>query len=255
MSKLSDIGIFLIVYAVSTVYFILKTYGDPALFGATVAFTVMASVSLLAALHSHGDEPYYERLNVNGLLYVAAAVAGMVAVSSFFTGIIGGSVLYIPTVFSALATVGNATSVFTSMLGEMVYQFAAVATGEELLKFAAYTEIKSRYRSTLAAVVLAVGFWAGFHALQAYQNALYVVPAFACGLILVWLLEATKSVIAPILAHGAYNTIVVISKYAGGGLPVNMPWFPTQYTSGDVLLTGLAAMWTAFILLPILTQK
>lgn len=255
MATLRDISVFLIVYAVSITHFILKTYGDPPLFSATVAFTVMAAVSLFATLYTQAEEGYYENLTLNGLIYVSAAVIGMVAVSSFFCGVAGKSVLYYPTVFTTLATVGDATSVFTSFLGEMVYQFTAVATGEELLKFAAYTELKARYQSTLLAVAVAVGFWAGFHALQAYSDLFYIVPAFVCGVILVWLLEATKNVIAPLIAHGCYNTICLYVTYKGGGIPVSVPWFPTTYTSGDILLIGLAAMWIAFILLPALTRR
>ncbi|MGB9672085.1 MAG: hypothetical protein ACPLZY_02945, partial [Candidatus Norongarragalinales archaeon] len=173
-SQYLDISIFLIVFAVSITYFILKTYNNAALFSATLAFTVMASVSLFAALYTQSEEIYYENLNFIGLLYVVVAVGGMIAIGSLFIGIVGASVLYYPTVFSSLATTGGASSIFTSLLGEMVYQFAAVATGEELLKFVAYAELKSRYKSMVLAVAISVGFWAGFHALQAYKNVYYV---------------------------------------------------------------------------------
>jgi membrane protease YdiL (CAAX protease family) len=250
-----DISIFLIVFAVSITYFILKTYNAPALFSATLAFTVMASVSLFAALYTQAEEAYYENLDLMELLYVVVAVGGMIAVGSIFTGIIGASVLYYPTVFSSLATVGGASSIFTSFLGEMVYQFSAVATGEELLKFVAYTELKNRYKSMVLAVAISVGFWAGFHALQAYKNVYYVIPAFFCGLILLYLLETTKSILAPIIAHGLYNTISILASYSSKTIPYDVPWFPTALTSEDMLLIGLAAMWTAFIILPILTRR
>ncbi|MEM3361406.1 MAG: CPBP family intramembrane glutamic endopeptidase [Candidatus Bathyarchaeia archaeon] len=250
-----DISIFLIVFAVSITYFILKTYNAPALFSATLAFTVMASVSLFAALYTQSEEAYYENLDFMGLIYVVLALGGMIAVGSLFIGIFGASVLYYPTVFSTLATVGGTSSIFTSLLGEMVYQFAAVATGEELLKFVAYTELKDRYKSMVLAVGVSVGFWAGFHALQAYKNVYYVIPAFICGMILLLLLETTKSIIAPIIAHGLYNTISILLSYASRTIPTNVPWFPTALTSEDVLLIGLAAMWIAFIILPILARR
>ena len=81
----------------------------------------------------------------------------MVIVSSFFVGFIGKSVLYYPTVFATLLSTISGTSMFTCLLGEMVYQLAAVATGEELLKFVAYTEFRQRYKSLLLAVVLPWG--------------------------------------------------------------------------------------------------
>jgi membrane protease YdiL (CAAX protease family) len=253
--QMLDISIFLIVFAVSVTYFILKTYGNMSLFSVTIAFAIMASVSLFAALYSHADEPYYENLNLAGLLYILASVAGMLLVSSFFVGLMGASVLYYPTVFSTLATVGGASSIFTSILGEMVFQFACVATAEELLKFTVYTELRERYGSVALAIVLSVGIWAGFHALQAYQNVYYVIPAFLCGLILLFLLENTKSIVAPIIAHGLYNTATVILAYTGSSMPINVPWFPTALTSEDILLLGLAAIWIAFIILPTLIRR
>jgi membrane protease YdiL (CAAX protease family) len=105
------------------------------------------------------------------------------------------------------------------------------------------------------AVALSVGFWAGFHALQAYKNVYYVVPAFVCGLILLFLLEHTKSLIAPIIAHGSYNTLCILAQYSASNVPIEVPWFPTAVTSEDVLLFGLAAMWIAFILLPIILRR
>jgi len=126
--------------------------------------------------------------------------------------------------------------------------------GEELLKFVAYAEIKERYGSRTLAVLLPVGFWAGFHALQAYSNVIYVVPAFVCGLILLALLEATKSVIAPIIAHGAYNSLGALSSIMREA-PVAIPWFPFTLTSGDIILVGLTVMWIAFILLPPLVRS
>ena len=250
-----DISVFLIVYAISITFFILKTYNDPYLFSATIAFAVMASLSLFAAVYTRSEENYYRNLTLTDLFYTLIALFVMVIVSSFFVGFIGKSVLYYPTVFATLLSTISGTSVFTCLLGEMVYQFAAVATGEELLKFVAYTEFRQRYKSLLLAVVLPVGFWAGFHALQAYQNLLYIIPAFICGLILLALLEKTKSIIAPIIAHGAYNSLCIYFTYRGNPPPIETPWFPETLTSGDILLIGLAAMWIAFILLPPLTRK
>lgn len=253
--KTRDITIFLIVFAVSVSYFILKTYGNAALFSATVAFTIMATVSLLATLHAHADEPYYENMTGQGLLYTAAAVVAMLAISSLFTGFMNNppqSVLFYPTVFTQLAVTGEATSIFTCLLGEMVFQFSVVATAEELLKFAGYTELKLRYRSLMLAVGVPVGLWACYHTLQAYGNWLLVIPAFLSGVILIGLLEVTKTFIAPILAHGAYNTLVVLLAFNVGDVPVNVPWFPLEYTAADLLLVGLAAIWIGFILLPII---
>ena len=244
-----DISIFLIVYGISIVYFLLKTYGDMATFGATLAFTLMAVISLLATLHTTSDESYYHNLNASALAWTAAFTLGMVAVSSFFAGVFN-SVLYIPTVFTTLATVGGSSSVSTSFLGEMVYQFAAVATGEEFLKFAAYTELWKRYGSRVLSIAISVGFWAGFHAIKAYANLYYVIPAAICGLLLIGLLELTKSIIPCIIAHATYNSVCLLGSLSAQSFPTSMPWFPTALNSEDLLLMGLAAMWIGFIFLP-----
>ena len=243
-----DISIFLIVYGISMVYFLLKTYGDATTFGATLAFTLMAVISLLATLHTTSDEPYYHNLNPGMLALTAAFTLGMVAVSSFFAGVF--SVLYIPTVFTTLATVGGSSSVTTSFLGEIVYQLAAVATGEELLKYAAYTELWKRYGSRVLSIAISVGFWAGFHAIKAYANLYYVIPAAICGLMLIGLLELTKSIIPCIIAHATYNSICLLGSLSAQSFPTSMPWFPTALNSEDLLLMGLAAMWIGFIFLP-----
>ena len=251
-----DISIFLIVYGISMVYFLLKTYGDMETFGATLAYMGMAVISLLALLNTKSDESYYENLNPTSLAWTAAFALAMMAVSSFFAGIFK-SVLYIPTVFTTLATVGGSSSIATSLLGEMVYQFSAVATGEEILKFAAYTELWKRYGSRFLSIGISVGFWAGFHAIKAYSNLYYIIPAFACGLLLIGLLELTKSIIPCILAHATYNTSCLLAAYKDKlvTVPATMPWFPTTLNSEDMLLMGLAAMWVGFIFLPSMVRR
>jgi len=54
--RFSDMTIFLIVFAVSATFFILKSYGSMMLFSATIAYIVMASMRLFAAMHSRSDE-------------------------------------------------------------------------------------------------------------------------------------------------------------------------------------------------------
>jgi len=253
-----DWAVYIIIYAMAMTYFVLKTFGDPALFSVTITFLVMAAVSMIAALYGEfagfGLRQYHQDLSRMGLLFTLGAVVGMIVVSSLFVQL-WRSVLYYPTVFAVLASIGGTSSVFTSFLGEMVYQFTAVATGEECLKFCAYSTLKNHYRSTVLAVAVAVGFWAGFHALQAYKDVFYVIPAFACGIILIWLLETTRSIIAPVIAHGVYNSICILHDYVSQPPPVMVPFFPATWTPEDCLLMGLAAMIIAFTLLPIIRRR
>jgi len=256
-----DISIFLVVLCFTISFFILKTYNDQMLFAEVVAFAIMGFGALLATLHTQSDEGYYRNLTPGGLLWIAAAAIGMFVLSSLFMAFFVGnapvshSVLWYPTIYAQLAETGVATSIFTLLLGEMVFQFSLVASAEELLKFAGYTEMLGRYGSKILAVALPVGLWAGYHMLQAYQNVALVVPAFLCGLILIGLLEVTKNPIACIMAHGAYNTATVIVALQANGIPLNVSWFPLTYGPGDILLVGLAAIWIALIVLPALLDR
>ena len=116
--------------------------------------------------------------------------------------------------------------------------------------------VLDRYESMILAVGLPVGLWAGFHMLQAWQDPILIVPAFGCGLILIGLLEVTKTPIAPIMSHGLYNTatvaIAITAALRSRAMPMSISWFPLSWTSGDVLLLGLAATWIALIVLPAL---
>jgi membrane protease YdiL (CAAX protease family) len=251
LARLSDIPVYLILLSASVTYFVVKTYGNAALFSATVAFAVMATTSLIASLYTASDEPYYEPLTLTDFLATLGTLGGMVAVGSLAVGAAGGSVLWYPRAFSSVSTsAGGASSVFTALLGELVYQLAVVASGEELLKFAAYTELKRRYGVPLA-VAVSVGLWAAYHALQAYRSLIYILPAFVCGVLLVALLEYTRSLVAPVIAHGLYNTLVSAVGFASPGLP----WLPPSLTSEDLILAGLASLWTALILLPVLVRR
>ena len=76
-----------------------------------------------------------------------------------------------------------------------------------------------------------------------------IVPAFFNGLILMGLLWITKSFLAPIIAHGLYNTVTIMLNYIQGtsGVGVGTPMIPTGWGTGDIFPIILAIVWSFFI--------
>ena len=157
-----------------------------------------------------------------------------------------------------LSSIPGQTSVVTSILSDVLFTFTVVALAEELMKFAGYTEFKEHYRSKGALVMwlmalVPVFLWAGYHAIQAYNDVWYLIPAFVDGLVLLALLEATHSFLAPVLAHGCYNSILILTGYLT--TPISLPLFPPGLTASDFFLVILCIVWLAFLILPVLLRK
>lgn len=111
-------------------------------------------------------------------------------------------------------------------MNDILFNITLVAPAEELCKLASMISIfiflaayrlskKARYA---ASVGLPVSFWSLLHV---YSNPVYivtplfVVSAFIAGIILVFVLWKTKSILAAILVHGFYNSIVVFLRSQG----------------------------------------
>lgn len=152
------------------------------------------------------------------------------------------------------ATIPGQTSILTSVVSDILFTFTMVAIAEEMLKLGGYTEIKERFSGhwyKWLVALLPVFLWAGYHAIQAYTNVWYLIPAFVDGLVLLALLETTKSFLAPILAHGAYNSILIVTSYYVQS--PNLPFFPAL-TSSDFLLIVLCVVWVAFVIGPVIMR-
>jgi len=150
------------------------------------------------------------------------------------------------------------SSIFTGFLSDALYTCILVATGEELLKLAGFAEIRSKnfYGAQVLAVIVPVGLWATYHGIQAYNNPVMIIPAFFNGLILMGLLWITKSFLAPIIAHGLYNTVTILLNYIQGtsGVGLGTPMFPSGWGTGDIFPIVLAIVWALFILVPIIKR-
>jgi hypothetical protein len=81
-----------------------------------------------------------------------------------------------------------------------------------------------------------------------------IIPAFINGLLLIGLLWITKSFLAPIIAHGLYNTVTILIGYIQGSSGAGMPLFPKTWGTGDIFPVLLVIIWIFFLLIPIVKR-
>jgi membrane protease YdiL (CAAX protease family) len=166
----------------------------------------------------------------------------------------------LPATLQPLSSIPGQDSLATSVLSDILFTFTMVALAEELMKFVGYTEFKEYYKKlgngkALLIALIPVALWAGFHAIQAYNNIWYVIPAFVDGMILIALLEYTKAFLAPVIAHGCYNAILILLGYVS--TPAGLPFLPRIVTASDFFLIVLCLLWLLLgIVVPVyLSQK
>ena len=208
--------------------FVLVGFNSPAQEATTLAFLMMIYGSLIAlvAMRVYGgaDEepiPFDKNPGFNGiglgiLLGVVVLIINIVAISlisglsllpSGFGGLVGinyNSILFVPNFFST-AQVGQ-----TSLIDNAVFEVILTAPGEEGLKAAMLYGMFMLTGSELFSVLFSVGIWASFHVILVGFSLPEVGLAFASGL--VWYLswKKTGSLLAPIAAHGSYDSLIVI---------------------------------------------
>ena len=247
--KQQDITIILILWVFTAVFFMLQVSGIWQTAIVVIIYTLMAGISLIVLLFLKSDDGYYQNLTGTYLLYIIIAIAVMYGVSLVAAN-------YFPATELPLTTIPGATSITTGLISDVLFTFVMVAIAEEALKFGGYVEFKERYKGHWYRWLIAlfpVVLWAGFHAIQAYNNLWYLIPAFVDGLVLLALLEVTHSFLAPVLAHGAYNTILIVTSYmvAAPALPL----FPPYASATDFLLIILSIAWVVFIIGPIIQRS
>jgi len=246
--KHQDILIVLILWVFTAVFFLLQVSSIWQTAIIVIIYTIMAGISLIVLLFLKSDDAYYENLTGTYLLYIIIASAVMYGVSLVCAN-------YFPAAEAPLTTIPGATSITTGLISDVLFTVVMVALSEEALKLGGYAEFKERYKGHWYRWLIAifpVVLWAGFHAIQAYNNLWFLIPAFVDGLVLLALLEVTHSFLAPVLAHGAYNTILIVTSYmvAAPSLPI----FPPYASASDFLLIILCIAWVAFIIGPIIQR-
>lgn len=248
-SRVADVIIFLVLTVFTVTFFLLQVTNSNLLatsFGSAliiIVYCIIAIFSLVvllfANLFSDAGKNYYQNLKPLYVFYIFLFAGLMYLVS-----VISASVF--PASLQPLSSIPGQTSVTTSVISDILFTYTVVALAEELLKFAGYTEFKAYYKKlgpflmwliALTPVLL----WAGFHAIQAYNNFWYLIPAFVDGMLLLALLELTHAFLAPVIAHGTYNAILTVTSYLT--TPSNLPLFPTVFTASDGILALLCLLW------------
>ncbi len=238
----------------TAVYFILRNVKDILAFVSTVAFIVVGIIALVVLLNERADEQFYENLTPPTAGLSVAVATAMLSIASVFSVAVVGKLIVAKTL-----SVMIPTSILTGVLSEALFNVALVASGEELLKLAGYAEVKeAKLRGVKlgvkVAAVIVVGAWACYHGIQAYSNLIMIVPAFINGLILLWLLLYARSFLAPILAHGIYNSIIVLLAFLAGDYG-SLPFLPAQFTFADAALILLSVVWFSLLIMPFVGRQ
>jgi len=85
------------------------------------------------------------------------------------------------------------------------------------MKLMSIIALYRKTRNEPISVGVPVGIWACFHGYYSYVGALMwplIAAAFASGIILYLTMKYTRSLLNAIIAHGAYNCLVVLTSLA-----------------------------------------
>lgn len=199
-ATLNTIYIFFAMYAASGIgiLFYMYTYGEPEVDG---AYRI----------------DFDENLNLNSVIIIIIGVLLLFAISTFF-GSLQRGLFYVPLI-SVVPTIAVLDPVKKS-LTEFLWQVFNVAYGEEMLKLVAILALTQRFRKLgdPTREILGAGFpiigWGLLHAQLAYAGNMYMtMGAIFAGVVLYGAMRFANSVLASIMIHGIYNTIVAMMAF------------------------------------------
>lgn len=201
---------------------IFSLYFQDALFYAFTFFILMAIV--LATAIDVGDidkdleSVGWSDTNSNNAipLGVIGGISALV-LGSFFVNINMINVLTPDlTSFAKIFTKATIIPPLYAVSANLIAQWTVILPAEESLKLiiAPYAGIKI-FKNTFIAFFIAILLWEVAHVptyiMQGVDNNMYIV-LFILGVITAGLYLITKAIIAPLVAHGTYNTIVILSS-------------------------------------------
>lgn len=214
-----DLLLFFVFAGVPIVNFWLQGYPDtPFYVGMFVIFLVM-----LVLLRQYHKEHEYERLvdydenlTFDSFLWILMGTVGAYIVSSVIVSQYTNTAIWVP---QHNLEMGIGALMLSGFWSDVLYQLVLVAPAEELCKLslhlAFYMRLKSVFSDLMARLIsisVPIFFWSLLHvyAWQTYENMTYLmVAAFAGGLIFFTVMYKTKSVLAAILCHATYNSVII----------------------------------------------
>jgi membrane protease YdiL (CAAX protease family) len=218
MALARDLLVFNAVTGLAAVHFLIKTRGTPMEQPTWVYLLiwVMSLILLLWLRLYHGERgdltDYDENLRRDHLPILLGSVFALLVVNSLAVSGLLRSVLYIPR--PGLALNLNQLSL-ASLVDDLLYNFVLVAPAEESVKLMGMLTLYRKTGNTALSVGLPVGVWAVLHAYQAYVGEMMpalVLGAFVSGLVLFAVLKYTSSLENAMIAHGLYNSVVILSS-------------------------------------------
>lgn len=266
--------------------YLLQSAGNLGQYVATSFYVLLTAISLIVLILIKSDDEYYSNFgpaNMFGAVIVGLAMTALswglsVAWLNKPEMLLALSKPAIAPLLSALnlSVIPTPTSVSTMLLSQLLFGLVMAAASEELFRLPFFSEGKQRWKNgikigklTLPGVLLyvgfPVGFWAALHAVQSYENPLFVIPAAVNGVILTIYLWKTRCILGCIFAHFIYNAGIIILTYARGianvpsGTPIIPNIFSGEYwaTSAfvlDGLLIAIVIWGFIFFLLPSLKR-
>ena len=165
---------------------------------------------------------YDENLSFEGILFILAAVGGIMVAAALLVQGFTRSVLYVPTANMEMAVGQFQLSGFWN---DVLFQLVLVGPSEECIKLAVHlafyiwlVPLLGKSTSRIIAITGPILFWALLHT---YRNPTYtgalmvpmVAAAFVGGLIIFAVMYYTKSLLAAILTHAAYNIVILYIQH------------------------------------------
>lgn len=196
-----------------------------------LALLLISFMVLLGLKYYHRDKELFvdfdEDLNVGSWLWIAVGTFAVFVVSSFFVKAFAESSIYVPSFQYGIVYLQQFQ--LPPYFNDVLFNIVLVAPAEELSKLVTMQVLylfmyKGASRShswgikEAVAVGVPVGIWSILHVYRnpAYiGNLMLVVSAFIAGLIIFAVLYKTKSILAAILCHGFYNSLVIFLIYVG----------------------------------------
>lgn len=153
-----------------------------------------------------------QRTSFNYVVIGLVAIEVLMVVFGFIAEIMGAfTAIYVPQPRLLLTTL--------TKYDDILFNITLVATSEETMKVvsikALYAKLHMYPYGREISILVPIVFWGILHG---YQSYLYmgaamwfmIVAAIAAGLVFYWLLDKTKSIIPPIMAHGIHNSLIIL---------------------------------------------
>jgi membrane protease YdiL (CAAX protease family) len=193
----------------------------------TALFTVSLVVLFGFKIYYKNDRTmlldWDENLNMEAFLYIFLGVIGSLALATFLTTRFVQSANWVSSIYVPTTRLGLSvgTTAIPKFWSDVLFTITLVVTAEETSKLVTalglYVWLKDLIGETFAKIIAIGGpilGWALLHTFEnpAYQTQYWLVfvgSAFGAGLIMYYAMMKTKSLLAALLIHAAYDIVLL----------------------------------------------